>query len=168
MERKTIHKWWWVWEFEKEEQWLNAMAQEGWALDSMGFCTYRFVRCEPGEYTIRLELHEKDEGYLRFMEELGAEHVGSYFQWLFFRRKATEGPFDIFSDIDSRIAHLDRIGKLLSGGGAVNLVIGIANSINPMLHIGWLNLLCATLLMYGLGRIHGKKEALEKERLLHE
>jgi hypothetical protein len=30
------------------------------------------------------------------------------------------------------------------------------------------NLLCATLLMYGLGRIHGKKEALEKERELHE
>ncbi len=29
-------------------------------------------------------------------------------------------------------------------------------------------LLCATLLMYGLGRIHGKKEALEKERLLRE
>ena len=29
-------------------------------------------------------------------------------------------------------------------------------------------MLCATLLMYGLGRIHGKKEALEKERMLHE
>jgi hypothetical protein len=36
------------------------------------------------------------------------------------------------------------------------------------MHIGWLNLLCATLLMYGLGRIHGKKEELEKDRLLRE
>ncbi len=34
--------------------------------------------------------------------------------------------------------------------------------------VGAVNLLCATLLMYGLGRIHGKKEALEKERMLHE
>ena len=34
--------------------------------------------------------------------------------------------------------------------------------------LGWINLLCATLLMYALGRIHGKKEALEKERALHE
>jgi hypothetical protein len=31
-----------------------------------------------------------------------------------------------------------------------------------------LNLLAATLLMYALGRIEGKKEALEKDRLLLE
>ena len=34
--------------------------------------------------------------------------------------------------------------------------------------IGWLNLLCATVLMYALGRIHGKKEALEQARALRE
>ena len=48
-----------------------------------------------------------------------------------------------------------------------NLVIGIANSVSPS-RLGWVNLLCATVLMYGLGRIHGKKEDLERERLLHE
>ena len=39
---------------------------------------------------------------------------------------------------------------------------------HPVTRAGWINLLAATLLMYGLGRIHGKKEALEKERELHE
>jgi hypothetical protein len=33
---------------------------------------------------------------------------------------------------------------------------------------GWLNLLCAAMLSYALGRIHGMKVALEKERSLHE
>ena len=168
MERKTIRKWWWVWQFEREELWLNTMAQEGWVLSKVGFCTYHFTRCEPGEYTVRLEMHGKDKGYLRFMEELGAEFVGSYAQWLYFRRKTVDGPFDIFSDIDSRIAHLDNIGKSLSVVGGANLVIGLANTINPMLNIGWLNLLCATLVMYCVGRIHGKKESLEKERMLRE
>jgi hypothetical protein len=46
--------------------------------------------------------------------------------------------------------------------------MGVVNSLNPGTRLGWINLLCATLLMYGLGRIHGKKEALEKERALHE
>ncbi|MBR1990215.1 MAG: DUF2812 domain-containing protein [Firmicutes bacterium] len=54
MERKTIRKWFWVWEFDKEEQWLNTMAQSGWVLDSVGFCKYNFVKCGPGEYTVRL------------------------------------------------------------------------------------------------------------------
>ena len=49
-----------------------------------------------------------------------------------------------------------------------NLLIGLANSLNPGFWPSWVNLLCATLLMYGLGRIQGKKEALEKERRLHE
>ena len=46
------------------------------------------------------------------------------------------------------------------------IVIGLGNTLNGF--GGRFNLLCATLLMYALGRIHGKKETLKKERRLHE
>ena len=167
-ERKTIRKWMWVWEFDKEEQWLNPMAQSGWVLDGTGFCKYHFVRCEPGEYTVRLEMHERDEAYLHFMEETGAEYVGRVMNWIYFRKKTADGEFDIFSDIDSRVNHLNKICKMLTAAGFANLAIGLGNSFNPVLNIGWLNLLCATLLMYALGRIQGKKEALEQKRNLME
>ena len=166
-ERKTIRKWVWVWDFEKEERWLNEMALQGWVLDGVGWCTYHFRRCEPGEYTVRLEMRPYDESYVAFMEETGAEFVGRMMMWIYFRKKVADGAFDLYSDIDSRIAHLDRIGKMLTVIGGLNLVIGILNSINGN-GIGWVNLLCATLLMYALGRIHGKKEALEKDRQLME
>ena len=166
-ERRTIRKWFWVWDFEKEERWLNEMALQGWVLDGVGWCTYHFRRCEPGEYTVRLEMRTYDESYVAFMEETGAEFVGRMMAWIYFRKKAADGAFDLYSDIDSRIAHLDRIGKMLTVIGGLNLVIGILNSINGN-GIGWVNLLCATLLMYALGRIHGKKEALEKDRQLME
>ena len=166
-EIKTVNKWIWVWEFDKEEEWLNQMANDGWALVSVGFARYTFERTEPGEYTIRLEMHERDDNYISFMEGIGAEYVGRVVQWVYFRRKSEYGPFDIFSDIDSRIGHLNRIGKTLALVGAANLIIGVANSIGAS-RLGWINLLCATLLMYGLGRIHGKKEYLERERRLRE
>ena len=166
-ERRTIRKWFWVWDFEKEERWLNEMALQGWVLDGVGWCTYHFRRCEPGGYTVRLEMRPYDESYVAFMEETGAEFVGRMMAWIYFRKKAADGAFDLYSDIDSRIAHLDRIGKMLTVIGGLNLVIGILNSINGN-GIGWVNLLCATLLMYALGRIHGKKEALEKDRQLME
>jgi hypothetical protein len=35
-ERKKIWKWFWVWDFEKEERWLNQMAMEGWVLVDVG------------------------------------------------------------------------------------------------------------------------------------
>ena len=167
-ERKMVRKWFWAWEFEKEEQWLNLMAQQGWLLDSVGFATYYFVSCEPDTYAVRREMRDHDQVYLDFMAELGAEYVGRMVKWIYFRKRVEDGPFDLYSDLDSRIGQLDRLGKLLAGCGGANLLIGIANSFNPVVPIGWVNLLCATLLMYGLGRLHGKKEELEKERMLRE
>lgn len=165
--KKTVYKWWWVWDFEEEEQWLNNMAMEGWVLDGVGFCTYHFVWCEPGTYTIRLEMRGYDNEYMEFMKEMNTEYVGRMAQWIFFRRRSEYGEFDIFSDIDSRIAHFDKIGKLLLYIGILNMVFGFVGMFEPV-HVGFLNLLCGCLLMYGLGRIHGKAKELKMERLFHE
>lgn len=163
---KTIHKIYWAWDFRKEELWLNEMAAEGWALNHASFGSYTFVRCEPGEYIIRLEMNV-DKEYRSFVEETGAEYVGSCVNWVYFRRKAELGPFDLFSDIDSRIAHLARIGNTLWLICLANLLIGAANIVNGQVG-SILNLLCSVLLAYGLGRIHGMKASLEEDRALHE
>lgn len=167
MREKTVRKWFWVWDYEKEEQWLNAMAMEGWTLVGVGFCTYRFRADAPGAYTVRMEMHPPEAEYLRFMEETGAEYIGRIGQWLFFRKKTEEGAFEIFSDLDSRISHLERCGKVLTAVGAVNLGIGVISGLGADT-FGWVNLLCAAAVMYGLGRIHGKKETLMDRRRLTE
>lgn len=166
-ETKTLHKLFWVWDYEKEERWLNQMAQEGWALKKGGFLTYTFEPCEPGEYILRMAMLSDPSNFEAFMEEMGAEKVGACMRWAYFRRKADLGPFAMFSDIDSRIAHLDRIGKQLSVICLANIVIGLT-AISGGHDFAFVNLLCAALLAYGLGRIHGKKETLELERQLHE
>lgn len=168
MERKIVKKWIWIWEFDKEEQWLNTMAQQGWVLDKTGFCRYEFVHCEPGEYTVRLEMREHDEAYLSFTAETGAEYVGRVMKWIYFRKKTELGPFELFSDLESRVTYLDQMCRMLRGVGIANLLIGVSNTLTIAHPVAMVNLLAATLLMYALGRIEGKKEALEKERLLME
>ena len=103
-EKKTVFKLFFVWDFEKEERWLNEMAQEGWVLDNTGFSFYTFVRCEPGEYIIRLEMNPSSD-YRAFVKELGAEYIGGCVNWVYFRRKAELGSFELLSDIDSRLLH---------------------------------------------------------------
>ncbi len=166
-ERKTITKWYWVWEYDKEERWLNEMAMQGWALCGVGFASYTFEACEPCEYTIRLEMRKHDQAYLDIMAETGAEYIGRVAAWIYFRKRAEDGDFDLFSDLDSRIEHLGRIAKTLWIIGLTNLLIGVANTVN-IGAFGVINLLCATVLMYALGRIEGKKDALVLERELHE
>lgn len=168
MERKIVRKWFWVWDFEKEEQWLNTMVQSGWVLDRVGLCRYEFLPCEPGEYTLRLEMRDYDESYLALMADSGAEYVGRMAKWIYFRKKAELGRFDIFSDLDSRIGHLRGICRMLGGLGGANIALGLYLVQTGHSEFGWINLLASTVLLYALGRIQGKIEALGKERLLME
>ena len=169
-ERKTVYKWFWVWDFEKEERWLNEMALAGWALVSVGWCRFTFEASEPGEYTIRLEMHGYDSEYVDFMSQTGAEYIGRVLQWLYFRKRAADGAFDIFSDIDSRIRHIDSIHKLVFVLAMANLIIGVFNFLinNEGFNAGLFNLLVTSMLMYGLGRLREKKESLSKDRMLYE
>ena len=150
----------------KEELWLNAMAQEGWALQRVGFATYYFEKTEPGEYVVRLECRKKDEGYVSFVTDMGAEYVGRVAMWVYFRRKSDLGEFELNSDLDSRIDQLTTIGRTLVLGGVGNLLIGLSNL--RYNGIGVINLLCAGFLAYCYGRIQGKKDELMRERQLHE
>ena len=166
METKKVTKWYWVWDYEKEELWLNAMAQEGWALQRVGFATYYFERTEPGEYVVRLECRKKDEGYVSFVTDMGAEYIGRIAMWVYFRRKSELGEFELNSDLDSRIDQLTKIGRMLLLVGVGNLLIGLSNL--RYNGIGVINLICAGFLAYAYGRIQGKKDELQRERQLHE
>ena len=166
METKKVTKWYWVWDYEKEELWLNAMAQEGWALQRVGFATYFFEKTEPGEYIVRLECRKKDEGYVSFVTDMGAEYIGRIAMWVYFRRKSEQGEFELNGDLDSRIEQLTTIGRMLLLVGIGNLLIGLSNL--RYNGVGVINLICAGFLAYAYGRIQGKKDELQRERQLHE
>jgi len=178
---KKIHKIFFIWQFDKEEKWLNEMSASGLQLRSVGLCTYHFEQGSPGEYIYRLELldrpptHISSVQYIHFVEDTGVEHVGSLQRWVYFRKKASLGGFDLFSDYKSRIKHLNRILLL---NGAVWLLT-LANCLNmSSMWIRTRETFSLTLLIlmsamsiviaYGLIRILLKRHVLKKEHKLHE
>jgi len=178
--RKKMHKWWWSWEHEKEEEWLNQMARKGWSLISVGFCTYEFEECHPGEYVYRIELLENNynsqegQDYISFVESTGAILVGNYINWVYFKKKKSEGTFDLFSDLDSKIKHYKRIYSMMMPIGLVNAYIGFNNiylytrsGFNGSL-IGLVNIGCALLLLVGSYKVNKKIKQLKSEKQIYE
>ena len=176
--KKTMHKIFWTWEFEKEEKWLNEMSAKGLQLCDVGYCRYTFVEGTPGEYLYRLELldywptNDKSREYIGFMEDTGAEYIGALFRWVYFRKKAEASGFDLFSDIDSRLKHLDRI-LLLAGilfglmlFNAINSILNLCDAKN--MFIGYICCAVALLIGYGFFRLLFKRRKLKKEKLLYE
>lgn len=123
------------WDFEKEEKWLNEMSAKGMALTDYSWCRYVFTEAPNNEYIYRIELlqhfpsHAESIAYIKFLEESGVECVATYTRWIFLRKKSSDGPFDIYSDIDSKINHYKRIHLFWSTFMWIELIIGLFNLI---------------------------------------
>lgn len=105
-------------DFEKEENWLNEMCANGYALKEISKGYYIFEECEPNQFTYRLnyvgtafKLPNVDS-YLNFIKDLDIEPVAESGPWVYFRRISTLGPFNLFSDMDSKIKHYIAVTSL--------------------------------------------------------
>ena len=134
MKKHVIHKL--FWDYEKEERWLNQMASKGLNFIDFTFCRYLFEQGTPGEYIYRIELlpqmasHPESQAYIEFMESVGVEYMGKWVRWVFFRKKASDGPFEIFSDYESKIGHYKRISTLFGVVGGFNLLVFVNNLVH--------------------------------------
>lgn len=178
---KKVWKLFWLWDFDKEEKWLNEMSAQGWQLRHVGFCNYLFEAGEPGAYAYRLEMLDawprSDAGrdYIAFVESTGAEYIGSLLRWTYFRKTAALGPFDIFSDLDSRIKHLNRI-LILSAVIAMMVLINGSNLLVQILRYNYtlsrallaFYAVFALLLAYGIIRLALVRRRLAKTKLYRE
>ena len=126
--KKTItkYKWFWAWQDEAEENWLEEMSKQGYHLSSLGTPSfYHFTISEPKHYIYRLDyqfFHKKDKGeYLQLFRDSGWEHIGKTFAWEYFRKEANNGEVpEIYTDVESKVAKYKRILTYL---GAFYIVI---------------------------------------------
>jgi hypothetical protein len=118
MSGKVVHRLYW--DYEREERWLNEMASRGWQFVRYVFGRYHFEPGEPGEWIYRVELlpaspHQAaGREYLALLKDAGAEVVSTYARWAYLRRPATMGAFELFSDLESRIGHYQRVLKFFT------------------------------------------------------
>ena len=179
---KTVHKWFWAWDFEKEEKWLNEMSAIGLHLVGVGFAKYFFEEGAPGEYTVRLQMLEQwpssaqSAQYIKFIEETGAEHVGTFARWAYFRKKTAESEdFELFSDIDSRIRHISRLLLMFCLLAIAQLTILFSNTMQYIESPGgspWLRIaplvFTSLLMIFAAFRFWRILRRLKKERSVRE
>ena len=102
---------------QKEQDWLNKLSREGWALKKFFLGFYKFEKCEPGEYEYQIDLmpeNVEQQDYYDFMEEAGVEVVCRWYYWVYLRRKtSSNNEFKLYSDKESLKGHYESIIKFL-------------------------------------------------------
>ncbi|HZK85278.1 MAG TPA: DUF2812 domain-containing protein [Desulfosporosinus sp.] len=173
--------------FEKEEKWLNEMSEKGMQLVSVGFCRYEFEQGMPSEYVYRLEFLDslptsaESVAYIKFLKETGVDHVSSFFRWVYLRKKSIEGPFELYSEINSKIKHYKRINYLCNFLIVFELIIAIIEfwaawykytlngdwfSLNTFFSV-FITVLAAIIFLIG-HPVRKTLKALKKEQLIRE
>ncbi len=187
--RRVIHKLFWIWQLEKEQDWINEMASHGYSLEHAGRLTFEFDETEPGKYIYK-EIFLKGWGesvenikYFRFLEEMGIKVV-CYINypgtcWVYTRALREDYPdgIELFSDIDSKINGMKAMSGYMIFVMAMTLFAAL---LNLWCAIGRdyfspINFICSismfvlfTLATIATVRIFVNMGKLKKERTIHE
>lgn len=168
-------------DMEKEEAWINEMAQKGFNFMENSVIRYTFSDGEPNEYIYRIELlknranHPESWQYINFMKETGVECISTNGRWAYFRKKEADGPFDLYSDIDEKIQHYKRnlnyvslillLNLIILG---VNLVIVFTRKLPANVSISISILVFTGILIKTIFYYLKKVKDLKKEQQVHE
>jgi len=118
-EKMTKFKWFWAWDDEKEEQWLEKMSLQGWHLQQLGFPGfYRFRKGEPRTFTYCLDFRTGSlnslKEYRQICRDSGWEEIGRMGSWYYFRKEFRDGEkAEFFSDRDSKVQKYRRLMLVL-------------------------------------------------------
>lgn len=115
-QKKTVFKYFAISEYEKEEEYLSAMHEEGWRLTHISFIGfYHFEKCEPERVSYRLDynpdgMKNKDE-YVQMFSDCGWEYLFDYVGYSYFRKsnRNMEDNEEIFCDDESRLDMMKRV-----------------------------------------------------------
>ena len=122
METMKQFKWFTIFKYEQEQEYLRQMHKDGWKFVQVkGLGMYHFEKCEPKDVVYQLDynkegLEHKDE-YVQMFADCGWEYILDYAGYSYFRKEVSEDGMaeEIFCDEDSRLQMMERVlkGRLL-------------------------------------------------------
>jgi len=158
-------------DYQKEEKWLNEQSDKGFQLTKVQFSRYTFVEGTPGEYIYRNELlsglkSKENKEYLEFLQEGGIEVVDQFVGWVYFRKKAAEGPFELYTDANSKISYLNRLLYIFGFLLLINLYFFFFNFIIDGFNrwFSYLSLAVVLIMAHPVYAIYKRKKALQTEQ----
>ena len=115
--RKRFYKLFLVGQMEKEEQWLNEMADHGFLVVNVRKFYFDFDEVDPGKYRIKVMMLKgsknspKNQDFYRFLEDMGISYVdgmnfpGVCYVYLKMPKDSDVNQLEMYSDVDSKIRY---------------------------------------------------------------
>jgi hypothetical protein len=114
-EIKKQFKFFWPWQDQKQEKWLEEQSKNGFHLKKPNnlIGIYTFETGAPEDFIYRLDfqsdLNDKNDAYIQLFEDAGWEYLGES-SWQYFRKSFEEDANnEIFTDNQSKLSKYNRL-----------------------------------------------------------
>ena len=118
MKTKKEFKFFTIFQYEKEQEYLSDMHKHGWKFTHIsGIGMYHFEECEPADVVYQLDYNQEGrknkEAYVGMFEDCGWEYLFDFAQYSYFRKAKADmqGEESIFCDEQSRYDMMNRVYK---------------------------------------------------------
>lgn len=114
-ETKTQLRFFTIFQWRQEEEYLRNMHKNGWEFVHVNFVSYHFKKCEPKDVVYRLDYNKDSETntdeYVQLFKDCGWEYIQNSYGYSYFRKDADseKGNEDIFCDDESRFEMMKRV-----------------------------------------------------------
>lgn len=102
-----VFKWWWAWEYEKIENWLEDMEAGGMRMveTKINGLYFYFERCKPGKARYCIDYQNKlTPNYITLVKDDGWELFQVGWGWYILRKEYEDERPDLYTDFESLIA----------------------------------------------------------------
>ena len=161
MDTKKAFRFFTLFEYEKEQEYLREMHRSGWKFVRVsGFGIYHFEKCTPEDMIYQIDYNQdgiahKDE-YVKMFGDCGWEYLQNYAGYSYFRKAASDidKTEEIFCDDVSR---LDMMKRVFAGRMIPLLVVFFSiiipqiimqSQVNTPINRGLLVFFCVMFLLY--------------------
>ena len=130
METKCVLKWWWGWNPEKIERYIEKMALQGWRLTGVsGFLVMlHFSRSDSEQIRVCVDYQPRvGADYVALFEDAGWECLGQSAGWYMWRKSYEGDRPEIYSDIGSLLGRNRRIAVTLLAVLALQIPVFFVN-----------------------------------------
>ncbi|WP_305138400.1 DUF2812 domain-containing protein [Dubosiella newyorkensis] len=109
--------------FDKDEEvkWLNEMTEQGWECTDFKGGFYSFKPCLPGEWLYEADLNDHgfilSKEYRELLKDNKINVICTWGFWFLAKRKAQYGPFQLYTDLESKILQYKKIRNMFLGAG---------------------------------------------------
>jgi hypothetical protein len=172
----TKFRWFWAWQDEDEEQWLNTMSESGFHLSSISLGLYSFTVGQPQHFVYRLDyqwFHNQDkQEYMQLFRDAGWEHVEKILAWQYFRKLVKPGENDnIYTDVSSKIACFQPLETIMTVWFFVELTYFLVNLLFARPYPWWfaiqaVYLLLMTFQAYAIIKLHNRVKQMKQFKSL--